>query len=93
MDHDATTRSGGIERYPDLMRARDRFSEKHAAIRHEILDYLEHNGRSEVNSKGTNHWKYVYLNRLGRDEVDVARLFPDSSGYRTYYASIDKRGG
>jgi len=30
---------------------------------------------------------------LNDPDRDVARLFPDSSGYRTYYASIDKRGG
>lgn len=30
---------------------------------------------------------------LNDPDRDVARLFPDSSGYRTFYASIDKRGG
>ena len=30
---------------------------------------------------------------LNDPDRDVARLFPDSSGYRTYYAAIDKRGG
>lgn len=30
---------------------------------------------------------------LNDPDRDVARLFPDSSGFRTYYASIDKRGG
>ncbi|HEY3489838.1 MAG TPA: hypothetical protein VGK27_06930 [Candidatus Deferrimicrobiaceae bacterium] len=30
---------------------------------------------------------------LNDPDRDVARLFPDSSGYRTSYVSIDKRGG
>lgn len=30
---------------------------------------------------------------LNDPDRDVARLFPGSSGYRTYYAAIDKRGG
>lgn len=30
---------------------------------------------------------------LNDPDRDVARLFPDSTGYRTTYASIDKRGG
>ena len=30
---------------------------------------------------------------LNDPDRDVARLFPGSSGYRTFYASIDKRGG
>ena len=30
---------------------------------------------------------------LNDPDRDVARLFLDSSGYRTFYASIDKRGG
>jgi len=30
---------------------------------------------------------------LNDPDRDVARLFPDSSGYRTSYASIDKHGG
>ena len=30
---------------------------------------------------------------LNDPDRDVARLFPDSTGYRTVYAAIDKRGG
>jgi len=74
-----------LEKYPDLMRARDHFMRSHSRIRGEIQEYLERIGRPEVHGGydklGGEKWRAVFLNRLGRNIDDVTRFFPETMSH------------